>query len=221
MVLLTVAALAAGWIAIAVVEAARGMAGRAVGIPLSGFTISRTYTLVALQGPTAALGAESLTFVVLAGPAALLAIAITIHFLAGLFRTPGWLRGLALELAVLALLWIPSMVVVAVLAAAGGPVAELYRRLGEPQAGRWGAAGLGCLALWLVARVVAGRTIATAKGWMRTDGLGFRRRLVRVVAGYPAAVALGTVMTVANWAPPLWSGVWVVAVFGVLVARTP
>ena len=221
MVLLTALALVAGWMAIAVVEVVRGAAGRAVGVPLAGFALSRTYTLVAVQGPTAALGAWSLAFVVLAGPAALLVIAVTIHFVAGLFRTPGWLRGLALELAVLALLWIPSMVAVAVLASAGGPVAELYRRLGEPQAGRWGAAGLGCVALWLLARVVAGHAIATARGWMRTDGLEFRRKLVRVVAGYPAAVALGAVMAVGNWAPPIWSGIWVAAVLAVLVARTP
>jgi hypothetical protein len=221
MVLLTVAALAAGWLAIAAEQVARGAAGLAVGVPLSGFALSKTHTVVALQGPTTALGAGALAFVVLAGPAALLVIAVSIHLLAGLFRTPGWLRGLALELAVLALLWIPSMVAVAALAGAGGPVAELYRRLGQPQAGRWGAAGLGCLALWLVGRVVAGRAIATAKGWMRTDGLEFRRRLVRVVAGYPGVVVLGTVMTVADWAPPLWSAVWVVVVLGVLVVRTP
>lgn len=221
MVLLTALALAAGWIAIAIVEAARGAAGLAVGIPLSGFVISRSYTLVAVQGPTGTLGAGALAFVVLAGPLALLVIAVTIHMVVGVFRTPGWLRGLALELAVLALLWIPSMVAVAVLASSGGPVAELYRRLGEPKAGRWAAAGLGFLALWLLARVVAGRAIATAKGWMRTDGLVFRRRLVRVVAGYPGAVALGTVMTVASWAPPLWAGVWVTAVLVILVMRTP
>ncbi len=221
MVLLTVAGLAAGWIAIAVVAAVRGAAGLAVGLPLTRFALSSTYTLVAVQGSSEALGAGALAFVVLAGPAALLVIAVTIHAVSGIFRTPGWLRGLALQFAVLALLWIPSMVAVAVLASAGGPVSELYRRLGEPKAGRWGAAGLGCLALWLLARVVAGRAIGTAKGWMRTDGLEFRRRLVRVVAGYPGAVALGTVMTVTNWAPPLWTGVWMVAVVGVLVARTP
>lgn len=221
MFLLTVAALAACWIAIAVEQAAQGAAGLAMGVPLSGFALSRTYTVVAVHGPTAVLGAGAFAFVTLAGPAALVMLALTVHFLVGLFRTPAWMRGLALEWAVLALLWIPTMLAVAVLAGAGGPVAELYHRLGDPQAGRWGAVGLGGLTLWLLGSVAAGRAIAVGRGWMRTDGLEFRRRLVRVVAGYPAAVALGAEMVVGAWAPPLWSAVWMAVVVGVLVARTP
>lgn len=221
MVLLTVAALAAGWIAIAVEQVARGVAGLAVDVPLSGFALSRTYTVVALQGPTAAVGVGAFAFVTLAGPATLLAAALVFHFLVGVFRTPGWLRGLALEWVVLALLWIPTVLAVAVFAEAGGPVAELYQRLGEPPAGRWGALGLGGLTLWLLARVAVGRTISVGRAWMRTDGLEFRRRLVRVVAGYPAIVALGAAMYLEAWAAPVWSAVWLVVVLGVLVMRTP
>lgn len=222
MVLLTLAALAAGWLAVAVEQAARGAVGTLVGIPWSGLALSSRFTLIAVPRPTAAtLGAGALTLVQLTGPLVLLVLALGTHFLLGLFRTRGWLKALALEWAVLALLWTPTALVVAVFENAGGPFAELYRRLGDPQAGRWATVGLGALLLWLLGRVVASRAIAVGRAWMRTDALEFRRRLVRVVAGYPVAIALGVVMVVGAWASPLWSVIWLTAVLGVLVVRTP
>ena len=220
-VLLTVAALVACWVAIAVEQAARGAAALAVGVPWPGLELSSAYTVVSVQGPTAALGPAPFTLVSLAGPAALLLVALSFHFVVGWFRTSGWLRALALEGAILALLWVPSALAVAVFQGSGGSVSELYGRLGEPQAGRWGALALGLLTLWLVGGVASARAVAVGRGWMRTDGLGFRRRLVRVVAGYPAVLALGAAMYVQGWVAPVWSAVWLVVVLGVMVIRTP
>lgn len=219
--LTVLAAFAACWIAVAVDQAARGAVGSLVGVPWSGLALTPYYTMGALQGPTGAPGAFGWALMVLTGPAVLAALALAVHFGLELFRTPGWLRALALEWAVLAVLWTPTVLLTGALPGGGGPVAELYQQLGEPQAGRWAAAGLGLLSLWLLGRFVAARAIAVGRSWMRTDGIEFRRRLVRVVAGYPSVMALGAQLLVAGWAAPAWAGAWLVLVLAVLVRRTP
>lgn len=215
------AALAACWIAVAVDQAARGAAGTLVGVAWSGLALTPLYLVRVVQGATRALDAWPLTLVVLAGPVAILGVGLAAHYALELFRTPGWARALALELALLALLWLPTALFAAASPGGGGPVAELYRRLGDPQAGRWTAAGLALLTLWVVGRLAAARAIAVGRSWMRVDGLAFRRRLVRVVAGYPALAALAALVYTAAWSPPGWTALWLALVLGMLVLRTP
>jgi hypothetical protein len=135
-------------------------------------------------------------------------------------RVSGWLRVLVLELAVIGLLWLPTALAFALVPNGGGPMAQLYRQLGEPQAGRWAAGGLALLLLWLLAGVASRRALATGGRWMRTDAPQFRRRLVRVVAAYPAALALAAHALVAGWAAGAWAAAWSAVIVTVLTART-
>ena len=97
----------------------------------------------------------------------------------------------------------------------------MYRRLGEPQSGRWAVALLALLVLWGTAAAVARLALGAGGGWMRTDGRPFRRRLVRIVAGYPSVVSLAGWSAVALWAPVPWMAGWVVLTLGALQVLTP
>jgi hypothetical protein len=220
-VLSILAALVAAWLAIACEQVVRGGAGTVVGVPFVGLELSPRYVVRAVQGRSGSLGPGAWAFVVLAGTVALLAGALAVHFAVGLLRASGWLRSLALELAVIALLWPPTALVAAALPGGGGPVAELYGRLGDPQAGRWAAGALALVLLWLVGRAVSTRAVAVGRAWMRADAIEFRRRLVRVVAGYPAAAGLVAAVLVSGWMAPGWIAAWAGLVLAVLMARTP
>jgi len=219
-VLSVLAALVATWVSIGLEQAVRGGAGTLVGVPFQGLVLSPLHVVKVLQGRPGSLSAWGWTLMLLSGPVALGFVAIGTHFVAGLFRTAGWLRSLALEWVVLALLWLPTAFAAAALPNGGGPVAELYARLGDPQAGRWAALALALLLLWLLAGVVSNRAVAVGRSWMRSDGLEFRRKLVRVVAGYPAVAALGALAIVAGWMAPAWCIAWLVLAFAALMLRT-
>jgi hypothetical protein len=210
----------ATWTTIALDQAARGWAGALVGVPFEGLVLSPLHVVTVLQGRAGPPTAWGWTFMLLSGPVALALVATGTHLVAGLLRTAGWLRSLALEWVVVALLWLPTALAAAALPKGGGPVAELYAQLGDPQAGRWGALALALLLLWLLAGVVSSRAVAVGRSWMRTDGLEFRRKLVRVVAGYPAAVALGALAIVSGWMAPAWCAGWLVLVFTAQMLRT-
>lgn len=214
------AALVVTWVTIALEQAVRGGSGTLVGVPFQGLVLSPLYVVKVLQGRPGPLTAWGWTLMLLSGPVVLGFVAIGTHFVAGRFRTAGWLRSLALEWVVLALLWLPTAFAAAALPNGGGPVAELYARLGDPQAGRWAALALALLLLWLLAGVVSNRAVAVGRSWMRTDGLEFRRKLVRVVAGYPGAAALGALAIVAGWMAPAWCIAWLVLAFAALMLRT-
>jgi hypothetical protein len=149
---------------------------------------------------------------------AILLVTGSLYLLVNLVRAAGWLRAVVLISSTVGLLWLPTALVAGALDA--GPFAAVYGRLGEPQAGRWAAAALG-LAGWLVLGGVASRrSIETGRSWMRVDGLEFRRRLVRVVAGWPAAVAVATLAFAAGWARNPLFLMWIAATVATLQLRT-
>ena len=143
-----------------------------------------------------------------------------LYWITSMFRLAGWLRAVVLVGSVVGLVWVPTALVVAVLPDGSGPFAAVYARLGDPQAGRWAAAGLGVVAWVILAGLAIGRSIGTGRSWMRVDGLEFRRRLVRVVSGWPSAVAVGTLATAAGWARTPLVLLWIAAVVAVLQLRT-
>lgn len=221
-ILLSAVAVAAAWLLAGIEAAARGAAGTLVGIPLHGLSLQAAapWTLVSRTGLEPPLSAGALALVIVAGTVAVLAVALLAYGFVSLYRAGVLLRALALEGVVLALLWPSAAFAAAAVPGGGGPVGELYARLGDPQAGRWAAGALGLLLLILLARVTARRAVATGRSWMRADALEFRRRLVRVVAGYPAAVALGGFMVAAGWAAPGVAAGWALVMLITLRMQT-
>ncbi len=221
-VLSTVSALVAGWIAIAVVECARGGLGLAAGVALRRIEVAPPWYLVrAVQDGTPA-GAGGWLLLTFGGAVVLLVIALTLGALVSFMRSKGFLRSGGLALVLVALGWIPTMLVAGALRLGerGGPVGALYEALGEPQAGRWAALGLGLLAMWLAAGIAAQRTVTIGRVWMRVDAVMFRRRLVRVAAGYPMGIALAAIAVLQGWMAPVPAVLWAVTVVVLAVIRT-
>jgi len=217
-----IAALGATWVTVALDQCLRGAIGAALGIPWRGMALvpSRAWLPVAVQdaGAPATVGGAAL--MVLAGAAVVPLLALALHAVVTVSRPGGWLRGFALAWLVVAFLWAPTALVASVAPAPAGPVAELYVRLGEPQAGRWAAFALGAVLLVIVAGPLAGAAVSVGRAWMRADALEFRRRLVRVVAGWPAVVAAAALLGVAGWARTPWMALWPAAVLVTLNFRT-
>jgi len=218
----TIAALVATWWTVALDQCARGIAGLAVGVPWHGIRLepARAWLPVVVQGPGSPETVGGVALVALAGAALVPLAALALYTLVTVFRSGGWLRGLALAWLVVSFLWVPTALVAAVAPAAAGPVAELYTRLGEPQAGRWAAAALGLVLMVLVSGPLSATAVSVGRAWMRADGLEFRRRLVRVVAGWPALCAAAALLGVEGWARTPWMAVWPVAVLAALQLRT-
>jgi hypothetical protein len=220
--LCSVAAAAAVWVSIATDQLARGLVGSVLGVPFLGLEIAagRRYTVGALQGPVGSLGPGGFAVMVLAGSACILVMAMGLFALVRAMQVRGWLRGFALAWIVVALLWLPAALASATLPAGGGPVHELYARLGDPLAGRWTALALALLLLAIASRTIGARAVAVGRSWMRADATEFRRRLVRVTAGWPGMVALAALAYGAGWAPTLWAGVFLAAVMVALQMQT-
>jgi hypothetical protein len=153
----------------------------------------------------------------LAGSAVVIAAGVVLYGIVALVRAPGWLRVTALAALVIAVLWLPTSLAAAAVGGAG-PVGALYARLGDPPAGRWASPALGVLLLLLLAGSLTAAAVGTGRAWVRADGRDFRRRLVRVVAGWPAMVAIGVVAVHWAWTP--WFAWWPVAVMTLLMVRT-
>jgi hypothetical protein len=220
-VLLSGAALAAVWLSLAVDQLARGVAGALLGVPLGPVSIAgRRHLLTVFHGPLTGLGPWSFAFVLLSGTAAVILLALLLGAVTSALRSPGWLRGFALAWLVVALIWVPAALAAATAGRGAGPAAELYQRLGAPQAGRWTSGALALLLLGLVAGPLSDRAVAVGRAWMRADALGFRRRLVRVCAGWPAVVALAALGLLAPWAGSAWQAAFPVAVMAALHWRT-
>jgi hypothetical protein len=209
------AAVPAAWLALATDAVVAGCASSLTGFRWLGLSLAPSFTLRADVGTDGSHPAALWAVALLAGPVGSALIALVVHLLVESVRSPAWLRVLALEF--LAFAWLRLPALLAAGAAGGrGPVADLYARLGEPEAGRWPVALLACLALAAAAAVVASRTVAVGRTWMRVDGRPFRRRVARVLGGYPALVALAGWSVVMPWAAPGWMGFWLVLTLSAL-----
>lgn len=215
----TLSVLAAAYAALAFEQLVRGWLGTWAGVTWDGFGLTDLLAPVIRQSgvPATPLGWLAL---LVGGPVLLLLAGFAVFAVVNAFRVSGIARSLALSLVVVGALWLPTELFAAAVPGGRGPVAELYAALGDPRAGRWGAAALGALLLWLVAGPVSRRAVATGRSWMRADGREFRRRLARVVAAYPAAVVMLLIATALAWMPPLWAAAWAAIVFVTLMLRT-
>lgn len=205
-VLLSITAVVAFWVSCAVDQVARGLVGSMFGVPFLGMTLSGPLWLpVAAQGSTQALGAGALATMVLAGAAAMVLLSWGLLGLVRAMHSSGWLRAFALEWRLVSLLWLPAAATLAVIPGGHGPAHELYTRLGPPMAGRWTALALGLVAIFLAASSISEAAVGVGRAWMRADALEFRRRLVRVTAGWPAVTAVFVLAYGAAWAPSPWA----------------
>jgi hypothetical protein len=220
--LFIVAALAACWLVLAVENLAQGCAGALGGFATQGVTFPPPFGLpVVGQALSGEHTAWSWAGLLLAGPAAALGVGLLAHLLAEVIGAPAWLRVLAFETFAIAWLRLPLLILAAGLPGGSGPLATLYERLGEPESGRWAAIGLGLLALWGIAGLVASRAIAVGRSWLRVDGPVFRRRLVRLLAGYPFVVAGAAFVFERSFETVPWTVAGLVLVVVVLTVRAP
>jgi hypothetical protein len=220
-VLCSIAALAAVWVSLAVDQLARGVAGALLGVPMGPITIGgNRYLLMVHHGPLTVVGPWGFAFVVLAGTVSVIGLALLLAAATTALRSPGWLRGFALAWVVVALLWVPAALAAGSVRRGAGPAADLYHRLGTPQAGRWATAALALVILVLVAGPASAGAVAVGRAWIRADGLAFRRRLVRVTAGWPAVIAMVALGLGAEWARSPWLAAFPVAVMASLHWRT-
>lgn len=220
-VLCCIAAVAASWLSVAIDALARSAIGGMVGVPSAGLMLlpDLAWTLSARQ-QAASAGPFAWALVVLSGSAAVVLVSTVLAWLVASLRMAGWIRAFALVWSIVGLIWIPTALAAGALNGTRGPGADLYMRLGDPQAGRWSALALGILILAMVAGPGSRRAISGARGWMRADGLEFRRRLVRVVAGWPAAAAILALGLAAGWGQTPWLALWVGVVVGAFQLRT-
>ncbi len=218
----TTSALVAAWVAIAIVAAGRAAAGVPAGVTWQRFEVAPPYYLLRAVTEGAPASAPGWLLVTFGGVALLIGVAFLVRGLVGLTRSKGWLRMGALSLVLVALAWVPTLLVAGALrrGARGGPVGELYQALGDPQAGRWTALVLGLLALWLAAGAAARLTVTTGRTWIRADTMVFRRRLVRVVAGYPTGIAVAVVAVLLGWMAILPAALWAGTIVIFVVVRT-
>ena len=220
--LFVVAGLAACWLVLALERLAQGGAGALGGFALQGVAFPPPFGLpVIRQSLAGEHGAWSWAGLLLAGPTAVLAVGLGAHLLAEAVGAPAWLRVLAFEAFAIAWLRLPLLIIAAGIPGGSGPLATLYERLGEPESGRWAAIGLGLLALWGVARLVSSRAILAGRSWQRVDGLMFRRRLVRLLAGYPFAIASAAFVFERSFGTAPWTAAGLVLVVVVLSVRAP
>jgi hypothetical protein len=214
------AAVPAAWVALAADTLVTGGVGTLVGFPWTGLTLSPHFTLVAARAQEGNHPPALWVLVLLAGPVGTAFLGLAAHLVVQIVRSAAWVRVLALEWAAFAALRLPALLIAGAAPRGRGSVDELYRRLGEPQTGRWAVAMLALLALWGVCVLVTRLAVGAGRGWMRVDGRPFRRHLVRVVAGYPALAALAAWSAAVVWAPPAWMAGWLLVTFLTLMILT-
>ena len=209
------AAVPAAWLALAADAVVSGAAGSLAGFDWIGLSVSPAYLLRAEVATEGSHAPALWAFALLAGPLAAALVALAAHLLVELVRSPAWLRVLALELLAFAWLRLPALLVAAAVGGRG-PVPDLYARLGEAKAGRWPVALLALLTLAGTGALVAGRTVAVGRTWMRVDGRQFRRRVSRVLGGYPVVAALAGWSVLVPWAAPGWMAAWLLLTLSAL-----
>jgi hypothetical protein len=203
--LLALAGLVAGWLVLATDVFAQAGAGLLAGFPWQGAVLEPPFGLPAVRQSVASpSGVWASAAILLAGPVATLVVGSAFHLLTGGFRAPAWLRAVGFEMFAVACLRFPILFLAAGVHGGRGQLAALYERLGEPESGRWAAIALGAVVLWGAATLVSSRALALAREWLRIDGRTFRRRAVRLVATYPALVALGAYAVQSPLVPAVW-----------------
>jgi len=214
------AAVPAAWIALATDALLSGAVGSLMGFSWDGLRLTPHFTVAAAQAMEGDHAPALWVVALLVGPAGSALVGLAAHLVLSLVRSAAWLRVLALEWAAFASLRLPVLLIAGVLPGGRGPVDDLYRRLGEPQSGRWAVALLALLALWAAGMLVARLAIGAGRYWMRVDGRPFRRHLVRVVAGYPALASLAAWSAIAPWGQPAWMAGWLLLTFASLMILT-
>ncbi len=204
----TLAAVPAAWLVLAADALVAGIVGWMAGFAWTGLTLAPSFVVRAELVTGGPHGAGAWTAILLAGPLVSALLAWGVLLLVESVRSAAWLRVMALEAVGFAWLRIPALVLGGTARGGRGPVAELYTQLGEPQAGRWPVGLLALLVLAFAAALVGRRSVAVGRTWMRADGPQFRRRLARILGGYPALVALAGWSVLAPWASPAWMVVW-------------
>jgi len=215
------AAAPAAWIALAADAATTAAAASAAGFGVTGPKLGRAYLLTAGLQTSGTHAPAAWVLALLAGPVGSACLALAAHGLMQMVRGLAWLRVVILQWAAFATLRLPALLIAAVLPAGRGPVDDLYGRLGDPESGRWAVALLALFALWGAGALVARLALGVGRAWMRVDGHAFRRRLVGVVAGYPATAGLAAWSVLAPWAGPGWMAAWLVVTFGGLQLLAP
>ncbi len=215
------AAIPAAWLALAADAVVGGAAGAAAGFAWPGVAVTPSFTLTSGLDTGGSHPAAAWAVVLLAGPLGSVGLGLVAHGIAQLLRGLPWLRVVTFQWVAFATLRVPALLAAAVVPGGRGPLNDLYGRLGEPESGRWAVALLALLALWGGAALVARLAVGFGREWMRVDGPGFRRRLVRVVAGYPVLVALAAWSILASWAGPGWMAAWLVLTLAALQAAAP
>lgn len=220
--LFVVAGAASCWLLFAFEALAQGGAGAAAGFPWHGVALAPPFGFPAVrQGLEGPHGPGAWAVFLLSGPLMGMVVGAVAHGFAEAVGAAGWVRVLSFEAFAIAWLRLPLLLLAAGLRRGGGPLAELYDRLGEPESGRWAVLGLGAVILWGVSGLVAQRAVALGKEWLRVDGAGFRRRLVRIVAAYPFVVATAAFAVAQPIAPAGWMATGLLAVMACLAVRTP
>jgi hypothetical protein len=214
------AAVPAAWLALAADPLVSGAVGALTGFGWPGLRLSPFFIPVAGQAWGGSHPPVLWTILLLSGPLGAALLGLGLHVLFEVVRSPAWLRVVGFEWAAFATLRVTALLVAGVAAGGCGPVNELYQRLGEPQSGRWAVAILALLALWGAARLVAALAVAFGRDWMRIDGRPFRRRLVRIIAGYPTLGVLAAWSALMPWATPLWVGAWLLLTLGAMQLLT-
>ena len=217
------AGLAAGWLVFALETVAQGGAGALAGFGPPHLLFEPPFGLPRLvleQGPGGAHGPWAWASLLLAGPTAALLAGTLAHLLTETIQAPPWLRTLGFEMFAIAWLRLPVLVLSAGIPGGRGSLADLYERLGEPESGRWAAIALGLVILWGTGALVARRAVALGREWLRADSRVFRRRAVRLVAGYPFLLTTAAYAIERPTAPLGWVVVAMGLVLGCLSLRT-
>jgi hypothetical protein len=219
--LLALAGFVAGWLVLAMEALAQAGAGALFGFSWQAFGFEPPLGLpLVRQSFQGSSSPWSSAIILLAGPVVASLVAAACHALAEGLRAPAWVRAVALEVFAIAWLRLPLLLLAAGVPGGRGPVAALYERLGEPESGRWAAIALGVVVLWGVAWLVAWRAVELGGEWLRTDGRGFRRRVVRLAAAYPVLLATAGFSFQRPLAPAAWLGAGLALVLGALTLRT-
>ncbi len=214
------AAFPAAWLALAADAGIAGAAGSLAGFSWSGLALTPSFLPAAGLETTGSHPPAAWVIALLAGPVGSVCLALGLHLVIQPFRGLAWLRVVALQWVAFAALRIPALLIAGVAPGGRGPVNDLYRQLGEPESGRWAVVFLALLVLAGMAAFVARLAVGTGRAWMRADGRGFRRRLVRIVAGYPGLASLAAWSALEPWSGPVFLVLWLVLTVAALHLTT-